>query len=419
MNSYKLPTFGINYDEIGMEWANACVGNNGYVDSKQYYDGYIQAAIKLMEVIFKSEEKENFECQYWIDTFIYPICFSLRHAIEILLKRISETIILISKARKREEDISIIEKNIAHHDINLIWNGLKHISISNDERYEFLLNKIEPFICEIGEIDPTGQTFRYAYSNDSVKHLTDIRIISIARLYENTIILQSDMKDLFDLNDLIYQEYCLNTFTKNLSRHKLQELAKDLPQKIEWSNELTSTYKKNLISKYKISSNELTKAINIISNHYEMSYYIGIEVPLLGVDIKNIFSFLELWLKNEKVISKYNLNVSDGIKISELTEIIYSNEQHFNFLTPDFVAGLFTLCYYAIEADGCEQYIYRYNLKYNQYINIDTSWNMMHDIQHLLCRKINLMENILRSMHMLNQRVMIKSILERYSFLHI
>ncbi|MFE8152963.1 hypothetical protein RBA63_13925 [Brenneria goodwinii] len=294
MDSYKLPTFGINCDDIGMEWANACVGDNGYVDSKQYYDGYIQSAIKLMEVIFESEEKENYECQYWIDTFIYPICFSLRHSVEILLKRISETVILISTARKRNEDLSKIEKNIAHHDIKIIWHGLKFIAISNDERYEMFFEKIEPFILEIGEIDPTGQTFRYAYSNDSIKHLTNVNIISIARLYENTRMLQADMKELFELNDFIYTEYCSGTFTKNMSRHKIQELAKDLPKKFNWGNELTKDYKIKLMTKYKISSNELSKVISIISNHYEMCCYLGVEIPLQGIEHEKLFNFLDL-----------------------------------------------------------------------------------------------------------------------------
>ncbi|WP_406240130.1 hypothetical protein ACF3NX_14485 (plasmid) [Acetobacter orientalis] len=419
MDSYKLPAFGEIHFDSETSLYNACVGDNGVVDSKQYYDGYIHSAIKLMEVIFNCEEKEGSECQYWIDTFIYPICFNIRHAIEILLKRISETIIAISTARKRIEDISNIEKNISHHDLKLIWNGMKNIAISNDERYRYLLEKIEPFILEIGKIDPTGQTFRYAYSTESVKHLKDVGIIKITRLYNNTQILQSDMKNLFELNDEIYDEYRLGTFTKNMSRHQLIELAEDLPNKENWANELNKELKNRLMLKYNISSNELTKSIKLISNHYEMSFYIGHEIPLNELDSECLFEFLDLWLKNDRVISMYDYTVSCKFKKNDLEKTLYSRESAPSFFNPKFISCLHALYYYAREGDGSEFYIYRQNKKYDEYTSDETGWEMNRDIEHILYYKVDVIKEIIRSLKMLNQPTLIESLSTRYKWTNI
>ncbi|HFT3262733.1 TPA: hypothetical protein ACHV4L_002557 [Klebsiella variicola] len=416
-NNYNLPIFGVNHEDFGMEWANSCVGENGFVDNKQYYDGYIEASVKLMEVILSAEEKNNFETQYWIDTLIYPICFSLRHSIEILLKRISETVIAISTHRGRKENISKIENNTHIHDIGIIWNELRDVAISNDIRYKNPLLRIEPVILEMAKIDPTGQTFRYAYNVDSIKHLTGVNIINIIVLYENTFILKSDMKYLFELNDYLYHEYCLNTFTKNLSRDLIEKLAKDLPLKENWSRELTKEFKTKIMNKYMISSNELTKVINIISKHYEFSSYIGIEVPLQGIEKNDFFEFLELWLKNEHVVNAYNLDIENKLSISELKNIIENEKDSLTYIKPEFIADLYTLNYFADERDGSEQYKYRYKLKYDEYISNETSWKMMFDFEHLLLRKTSLLRNILISITILNQKSLTKLIYSRCSFL--
>ncbi|WP_139746929.1 hypothetical protein [Aeromonas veronii] len=416
-NAYKIPMFGVNHNNFGMEWANSCVGDNGYIDNKQYYDGYIQASIKLMETILKSDEPTSFETQYLIDTLIYPICFSLRHSIEILLKRISETVIVISKERQRTEDISSIERNMSLHDIKLIWNELKGVAISNDERYKKPFCKIEPIVLEISDIDPTGQTFRYAYSTDSVKHLTDVGIISIALLYDNICQLQADMEELFELNDYIYNEYCLRSFTKNLSRLQLEVLAKELPNRSEWSEKLTAEYKKELREKFGISSNELTKAINLILSNYELSYYIGHEVPLRGISSEELFQFIDLWLKGEKVASCYNLHETERFTFNNMKDYFLINKNSLSFYNKEFVAGLYTLYYYSMENDGSEQYIYRYNLKINEYSLEETSWKMSYDIEHFLLTKPRLFDTLIRSMLSLKQTKLIEVLKERYGFL--
>lgn len=38
---------------------------------------------------------------------------------------------------------------------------------------------LEPLIHCIGETDPTGQTFRYSYSTEAKKHLTDVSVINV------------------------------------------------------------------------------------------------------------------------------------------------------------------------------------------------------------------------------------------------
>ncbi|MFE8152964.1 hypothetical protein RBA63_13930 [Brenneria goodwinii] len=121
-------------------------------------------------------------------------------------------------------------------------------------------------------------------------------------------------------------------------------------------------------------------------------------------------------MKNNKVVRKYNIEDRETISQNEITSIFHDGWEKFSFCTPRFVANLYTLNYYAMEADGAERYIYRYNLKCEEYISPDTSWNMMNDLEHLF-RKVTLGQNILRSMKLLNQKSLTNIILERYKFL--
>lgn len=76
-------------------FANACVGNNGEPDYYHYAKGYSSAA----NLLIKQTLEDN--SPYPVDTFIYPICFNMRHSVELRLKGAVESLTNIFKFRKK------------------------------------------------------------------------------------------------------------------------------------------------------------------------------------------------------------------------------------------------------------------------------------------------------------------------------
>ncbi|WP_288689012.1 hypothetical protein [uncultured Acinetobacter sp.] len=77
----------------GPTWANACVGDNGQPNYIEYSKGYSKAANLLLNYILNSKGEQ-------IDHLIYPICFNMRHSIELRLKGAIEEIRLLAHIKK-------------------------------------------------------------------------------------------------------------------------------------------------------------------------------------------------------------------------------------------------------------------------------------------------------------------------------
>lgn len=81
---------------------NATVGNNGSGapigearSNIDYAIGFSSAAIELIEVALTSQKLEN--C---VDYLVYPICFNMRHAVELQLKKVWKDLSILAEYRK-------------------------------------------------------------------------------------------------------------------------------------------------------------------------------------------------------------------------------------------------------------------------------------------------------------------------------
>ncbi|VEI48875.1 Uncharacterised protein [Actinobacillus equuli] len=45
------------------------------------------------------------------------------------------------------------------------------------------MDLLDKYVTDWGNIDPTGQTFRYPFSNESKRHLEDQNLISVLSLF--------------------------------------------------------------------------------------------------------------------------------------------------------------------------------------------------------------------------------------------
>ena len=263
---------------------NACVGNNGNPQQPEYAEGFIDASLSLCKLVVE-------DASYLVDCYIYPIAFNMRHGVELWIKYFITQLVLI------RGEIPVDTVNLtATHDINILWQEFKNHAHLKDSRFVDITDRLDEYINNIGEIDPTAQTFRYPFSNESIKHLTKTPIINIRNLASRLV----RLKELLDkLRALIYylqDEYETGSYTSKLSRAQLFEMAKALPPKEEWVNESFKETKEDIKQQFELASNkDCIKAINIIKAHYEMAPLINVLIPLKAATYSDISIFLTHW----------------------------------------------------------------------------------------------------------------------------
>lgn len=271
---------------------NACVGNNGWVDINTYIHGYQAATLVMLESVLKSvncREDVPESANYWnIDTAIYPILFSARHYVELYLK---QKIYEINQFKIKRE---IEAKLFRTHDINRLWELFKDIV---DETYDLRMSDfiiaIEPYINDFSKIDLTGETFRYPYNQDyTKKHLEDKSVIGLYNFYQKFNELSQYMENFNFLIEYLDNEYKVCTYTKHLHRKDIEFIAKMLPVYMDWRKDEFNIVKKEIKSRFKIGSRELSQVINLIKEHIEFKRYIFPNVYELQINKDKLIEFV-------------------------------------------------------------------------------------------------------------------------------
>lgn len=207
-------------------WANACVGENGNPQIFEYASGFASAANVLLNEVIK---RRGFDL--YVDVFVYPICFNMRHAVELFLKGTVNHLAQLASICSKKIPAFDIAKS---HDLGRIWSHVKENAIAADKRYASLINSLEEYVVDIAKIDSTGQVFRYPFDVDNQKHLTDLAVINLALLKKRFNFLEARLRELNRLSESLIDEYGRGTFTPNLSRAQLIEVASLLPSRKNW-----------------------------------------------------------------------------------------------------------------------------------------------------------------------------------------
>lgn len=332
----------------------------------------------------------------------------MRHSIELRLKGAIEEIIKISKLKGRN-----LEFNLSgSHDIGNIWQFFQNNSNQLDRRFEKINITLERTIRDIADIDATGQTFRYPIDSESKKHLVDVGgVISCRVLYVKFSELEKNLDTLHYFTGYLAEEYRFETYTNNLSRADIFQISKLLPHRSEWSNEEFKEIKSSIRSQYKISSNEFSKVCNLIQSNYETAHLIKVDLNILGLSADQILELLVFWVKlnpNFRDRSPQDISLT-SIDASVFEEIIKRDSIKKetvlaleSSLTPEYLAGLNALFYFARDLDFSESYeaTYNYELKIAKQSSNDikeAARNFLH-----IFSKCNLIDNLLKSLYFLN-----------------
>jgi hypothetical protein len=266
-------------------WANACVGENGAPDIFDYASGFAAAANALLDSAIATQGLE-----LAVDTLVYPVCFTMRHAIELFLKAAAEDLIAIGEVR------GVALPPFSHkesHDLGLIWRYVKVHALSTDERFAEFVKHLDEYVLDVAAMDASGQVFRYPFNLENNKHLTEIGIISFLVLKARFNDVERLLLTLSRMTATLVEEYRWGTFTKKLSRHQLRKLATELPPRSAWKEASFDDAKAALVAKYELSSNDFSKALTLIQQRHEMAACIGMEVPISGLTLEALRRFFD------------------------------------------------------------------------------------------------------------------------------
>lgn len=371
-NNEKIFSFNPNCSH------NACVGGNGAPHERHYINGFTKAALLLLERVLNDEPDS------YADELIYPICFNIRHALELQLKQFSADLSVIAKYKGVSLEVN--RKKI--HDINSLWRRIQELAIKLDPRFTSHLRILDPFICEIGTLDPTGQTFRYPSDTSSKQHLVESGGIFSCKVIESQFKqMNKHLSALQRCCQELISEYSLGSHTKILSRKQLFDIAKRLPDFSQWSenNDFTQC-KVKVREDFGISNSELSKSIELIKHHYEMSNLIGISLPLRAISIEQLKMIFDYWTQF------HSQHKTTFISLSHIVERLTAT------LSIEAIADLHALYYFGIDLQYSEYYIDSFEREKNnvKYIK-DNKTEVATYLRTVFCKR-NLIEFVCKSL---------------------
>ncbi|MDF4599286.1 hypothetical protein ACEWAV_17100 [Vibrio parahaemolyticus] len=243
-------------------------------------------------------------------------------------------------------------------------------------------------------------------------------------LKEKFCTLEKELDTLLHLTEFLTEEYSLGSFTRKLSRHQLFLLADELPKLSSWKHDEFKKTKLVVREKFSLTSNDLTKAINLIKSNYELSFKIESQLPLKGLDEYILVWFLDFWMQlNPEILSRkdkvglFELDTGDTFEsLKRDAEIKNKFWENLNgYLTAETLAGLKALFYFARDKKFSETYVRTYERELEEstaYINggIDNLWDsFMH-----LADKTNFFDNLVMSLFFLNYDDLALELMEMY-----
>ena len=258
---------------------NACIGTQG--DEHSYVIGYMQAAMELVSaVIDKNQPGKR-------DTLILPILYNARHAIELALKFCVRRLVragLVHGPVKTE------------HKVQPLWQMLTDAKIG-DRTLVRNIEALKPYIDSITAIDQDGQELRYHRNTDDDLSLGKYSIASLEVIRDSLVPL-AEIVDilLFRTIDFLHDR-ATSTYTVRCSRFDLFEITDMLPPLERWNDPTFDTARTLIRADFGLSSNEFSKAINVIKTHRELRARLGDETPLQYLTDNLVVDAIKEWRK--------------------------------------------------------------------------------------------------------------------------
>lgn len=258
---------------------NACIGRQG--DELHYLDGYIEAASELADAVIEKNMLLN------RDTLVLPILYNARHAVELLLKFVTNQLV---------ECGVLAHGHPANHDLQGHYELLIGANIG-DERLREDLNLLEPFIASLTRIDDDGQELRYHLNREG-----DISLKGESRA--NIEVIRDSLKRLASIIDAIkhrtidfVEERHGAAYTERCSRSDLVAITQMLPPLSEWTTDAFTTAKEAIKKRFGLSGRQFSDALNAIKASRQMRGMLGEETQLASLTDGKAIRVIEEWRK--------------------------------------------------------------------------------------------------------------------------
>jgi hypothetical protein len=327
---------------------NACIGRQG--NEENYLDGYIEAAIELVDAII---ERELFAQR---DTLVLPILYNARHAIELALKFATDRLV--------QENLIKDEGIRRDHNIRAYWERLRKTNLG-DEKLKAILTALEQYVDSLCRIDADGQELRYHRNCENARSLADYSTANLKLIQKSLGELQALLRDLKYRSIEFASEWKAGACIARCSRRDLFEIANSMPPRSEWSTQHFEEKKKAIRVRFDLSNRQFSKALDKVQANREMAALVGIETPLLYLTDEDVLHILKQWrlvhpARDENGDEDTGLNFSDlidleamkkwGARFSEAVESIESR------ISADAIADLEAIFYIERDSEFTEYY---------------------------------------------------------------
>ncbi|WP_076543084.1 hypothetical protein [Shewanella sp. UCD-KL21] len=298
---------------------NATVGFNGSFapegkprSNTDYAKGYANASLLLIKTALKSQE-----FKHSVDYLVYPVCFNMRHSVELRLKKFWTDLELLSTKRTHRLTVyreakfdaepalkgylEIFPKidQVITHNINSLWVLIKEYAPIIDSRFDEVISILDSYVDDIANIDPTGQTFRYPASNDSQVHLANTPLINFVILKHRF----EPLVEIFDFLESLIQEvkyeYGWTKQTNSLSYFDIINVCM-LINSLSLNGEIKlHEYRDAVKASYPMSNREYGELLNIVGSNQYLSSIVRKEVGFEYLTIDSFMTFcnvvFEFW----------------------------------------------------------------------------------------------------------------------------
>lgn len=309
----------------------ACLGDNTAISPEDrdisIIAGYKISGKLIYEAVLNGQE--------FSDPCIYPLFFNCRHSVELQLKMLIRSVFRIHQFRavSKKKSEPIDKKVLNSHSIsNLVDYLYALLELDKELESEFLEFEIFSKLINDFKIDNGSDAFRYTFTKSGGTNLEKEVRYNLEVFYNKYLLLMDGLEYFYHICDVFIRERLTGTFTSKLSRVQLQEISK----LIDFNNwEAIKENKEKICKNYNLSSNDFSKAINIIKKHREFSKNAGKEIQFGNISnqtLINLAAYMniasQVYLINSKLptitpISK----VEDPVESKSKAELIKKTEE--------------------------------------------------------------------------------------------
>lgn len=269
------PFFAVRF---GADW-NACIGKQGAEEN--YVDGYMEAALELASAVIDKNQPEK------RDTLAMPILYNARHAVELTLKFVIGRLVGAGV---------LADPHPKNHNIKSLWDKLDRARLGDIALRGFVAD-LKIFVDSLHAVDEDGQQLRYPETQGGEKSLEDKALIDLEHVRGSLVTLQVILQNLRYRALHFASEQASGTFTRELSRRDLMAITEVLPPKSAWTTDAFTNAKVAIQSRFGLSSNQFSKAIDVIKVQRHMAGMVGIETDLEHLTAADLIFVVGEWMK--------------------------------------------------------------------------------------------------------------------------